>query len=417
MSAHALKSLGILGAVFFSFACSGTPSETRAPTADERVTLRVPVYPYIPDAAGDQFASMLTRIEAEFEHSHPNIDLVLNPSCFQDDFYDPAAIARSLKGEGECNYDVIETDTIILRELVATGAVRPWSRLPQQPSWHSAGTAASTYEGSLYGIPHWLCSNVIISRDENVRRAKTVSDLLHALAARQTPVPDMAADMLGSWSLPALYIDAWADTNGAEHAESAVTTASYDPNVLDGVRRFAQACESNGSNPCTDGTYDNDPDLPAKRFAQGQVDAIMGYSERLYIILKNLPADRSASELKLSSAPLGEGDHPIVYTDSYFLSARCTGECERAALKFVEYMSRPSTFEWILMSEDAPAGAQVPRYLVPATLDAYETPKVSQDPFYPVIAEEMEDGIPFPNGGLLNIRKQMRDDILEAITR
>ena len=53
----------------------------------------------------------------------------------------------------------------------------------------------------------------------------------------------------------------------------------------------------------------------------------------------------------------------------------------------------------------------------PATLDAYATPKVRQDPFYPVIGLETLTGMPFPNEGLYDIRRQMRDDILEAITR
>ena len=146
----------------------------------------------------------------------------------------------------------------------------------------------------------------------------------------------------------------------------------------------------------------------------------MGRGSRRFVCVREegaLPEGQDASELKLSSAPLGEGDRPILFTDSYFLSVRCTGACEQAARKFVEYMSRPSTFEWILMSEDAPAGARVPRYLVPATLDAFATPKVRQDALYRSIAVEVLDGMPFPNEGLLDIRRRMRDDILEAMTR
>nr|WP_253910567.1 extracellular solute-binding protein [Pyxidicoccus fallax] len=405
--------MGILTAAVLSLA----GAHTAQAQTEGRVTLRVPIYPYIPDAAGDQFASLLTRLETEFEQQHPDVDLVLNPSCFQDDFYEPSTIARSLKGEGECAYDVIETDTVILGELVATGAVRPWSRLPENVFWHPAGIASSFHQGKLYGIPHWLCGHFVISRDEDVRRARTVSDLLQALEARQTPAPDIAGDLLGSWNLPALYLDAWADTNGARRIESAVTTSHYDPSALDGLRRVTQACETNGANPCVDGTYSDNFDLAATLFAQGQADATLGYSERLHTILKNLPEGQSASDIKLSSAPLGEGDRPILFTDSYFLSVRCTGACEQAARRFVDYMSRPSTFEWILMSEDAPAGTRVPRYLVPATLDAFATPKVRRDPFYPSIALEVLDGMPFPNEGLLDIRRQMRDDILDAITR
>ncbi|WP_232293598.1 hypothetical protein [Stigmatella aurantiaca] len=384
----------------------------------EKTQLRVPLYPYIPDAAGDQLQAMAARIESEFEQAHPEVDLIVNPSCFNDDFYDPEALARSLKGEGECAYDVVETDTVILRELVALNAVRPWPRLPQNIDWHPAGLAASRQQQSTYGVPHWLCGDFIISRDESVRQARTESALRHALAGLDTPKPDMAVNLLGSWNLPALYLDAWADRNGSANVASAVTTSNYDSVALQSLRSFVQTCQSAGANPCIDGTYDQDEnfDLPATLFATGQVDATMGYSERLHVIIRNLPAGQSASDLKISSAPLAEGSHPILFTDSYFLGTRCTGACEQAALAFVDYMSQPSTFEWILMSEDAPAGTRVPRYLLPATLDSYATPKLQADPFYPVLNVESREGGPFPNGGLLNIRHQMRDDILTAIT-
>ncbi|WP_208718801.1 hypothetical protein [Corallococcus sicarius] len=387
---------------------------------EPKTVLRVPLYPYIPDAAGDQLKAMGARIEAEFERTHPNIDLVTNPSCFSDDFYEPSQIARSLKGEGECGYDVIETDTIILQELVAEGAVRPWPRLPRRPDWHPAGIAASTHPDTkaLYGVPHWLCGHFIVSRSEAVRQAQTTSSLTQALDGLGTSMPDMAVNMLGSWNLPSMYLDAWADANGARNVSSAVTTEHYDAAVLTSMRHFAQTCQSSTGNPCVDGTYDEDAnfDLPATLFAQSQVDATMGYSERLHVILKNLPAGSSPSDIKLSSAPLGEGNHPVLFTDAYFLGVRCTGKCEAAALEFVEYMSDARTFEWILMSEDASAETRVPRYLLPATLDAYQTRKVRSDAFFPVMDAATRRGKAFPNGGLFNIRKQMRDDILPAIT-
>ncbi len=385
--------------------------------------LRVPIYPYIPDAAGDQFQALTARIEADFEASNPGIDLVVNPSCFQDDFYEPAGIASSLKGEGDCPYDVIETDTAILGELVASGAVRPWPRVPEGIHFHPAGLLASTVPPpaahALYGVPHWLCNHFIMSRSESVSQARTTTALVQMLAALGTPEPNTAGDMLGSWNLPSLYLDGWADRHGGATLRSAVTTVSYDPAVLESLRSFARTCEADGKNPCIDGTYNEfeNFDLPAQLFAQGKVDSTLGYSERLHTIIKNLPAGSSASAIRISSAPLGgQGSTPILFTDSYFLSARCTGDCEEAALAFTAYMSKPSTFEWILMSEDAPEAGRVPRYLLPATLDAYEAPKVRADPFYTVLDAETRNGVPFPNGGLLNIRNQMETDIKSAIS-
>jgi thiamine pyridinylase len=79
-------------------------------------------------------------------------------------------------------------------------------------------------------------------------------------------------------------------------------------------------------------------------------------------------------------------------------------------------MSEASTFEWIVMSEDAPEEGRVPRYLMVATEGGYAAPKVSADPFYGVINGLTKDGKSFPNGGLLGAKDKMEEDIKAAIT-
>ncbi|KYF63831.1 hypothetical protein BE04_11035 [Sorangium cellulosum] len=387
-------------------------------SAGEKTVLRVPLYPYIPDAAGDKLAAMALRIEAEFEEAHAGIDLVVNPPCFAADVYDPAALAMGLAGEdADCSVDVIETDMILLGELVATGAIRPWSELPPA-DWHPAGIEASTYDGEIYGVPHWLCGHFTFSRDASVESAGTAAELASALVDLQTDAPDMAGNLLGSWNLPSLYLDAWADTNGPAGVVSAISTTMYDAATLDALGIFARTCESEGSNPCLDGTYDREEnvDLPAQRFAAGEVDATFGYSERLHTILKNLPPGGDPAEIKLASAPLGDGNRPLLFTDSFVVSARCTDACADAAAAFVAYMSSASTFAWILASEDAPQEARVPRYLMAATFDAYSAPTIGADPFYQAINALTEEGKSFPNGGLLDVRSEMRDDLLATLT-
>jgi len=392
--------------------CDGTD----APVVErERVLLRVPLYSYIPDAAGDQFKALSARIEAEFEQAHPEVDLVINPPCFQDDLYEPSQLAASLRGEGACPYEVVEVDTSLLGELVDTGAVRPWGTLPEGPSWHPAGVSASTIQGQLFGVPHWQCSHYIHSRSDAVSGARTVDELLHALDALGTPAPNLSGNLLGSWNLPSLYLDAWTDTHGPTNVQSAVTTERYDTDVLSGMNRLARACDSAEGNLCIDGTYDDDIDLPEIRLARGLSDASLGFSERMHVVIKNLPAGASASELRISPAPLGQGNQPLLFTDSFTLSARCTGTCEQAARDFVAYMTQASTYQWIVLSEDAPAEGRVPRYLMPANLAVYELPALEADRFYPVIGAATRTAAPFPNTGLLNIRKQMRDTLLEAL--
>lgn len=411
-----LRWLGLAG-VALLWACGGDDAPA------EKVTLRVPLYPYIPDSAGDGFKALTARIEKDFEASHPNIDLVLNPACDQAvDFYDPDGIAKSLKGESACAYDVIETDTALLGELVASGALRPWPRVPAEwVQYHPSGLTASKMpsDTALYGVPHWLCNHFIMSRSESVQQAKTSTALVQALEALGTPEPGLAGDMLGSWNLPSLYLDGWSDKYGGEALRTAVTTSSYDSGVLDSMHAVVRTCTgADGKNPCIDGTYhlDENFDLPAQLFAQGKVDATLGYSERLHTIIKSLPAGSSASAIKISSAPLGSGSTPILFTDSYLLGVHCTDDCEKAALAFADFMSQPGTYEWILMSEDAPAAGRVPRYLLPAVLDAYDMPNVKADPFFPTLSTLTRSGVPFPNGGLYGIRKQMEADIKAVLS-
>jgi thiamine pyridinylase len=412
----------VLGAVAAAaLGCSDDASSTgdagSSGSNNAKTALRVPLYPYIPDAAGDQFKALAARIEAEFEGANPGVDLIINPSCFSDDFYDPVAIGRGLSGENkDCPYDIAEVDTILLGELVATGAVSPWEKLPEGVQWHPAAIASAMYAGETYGVPHWLCGHFIFSRDDTVQKAASVADLVKALDDLQTPAPNMAGDMLGSWNLPSLYLDAWADTYGPDMVDTAIST-TYDSGVLAGLKEFSATCDDAGANPCLDGTYHKDEnfDLPAQVFAQQKADAMFGYSERLHTVIKLL-GGAGAADIKISSAPLGPGSSPILFTDAFVLSKSCTGDCAAAAAAFVEYMSAASTFEWILASEDASEGNRVPRYLMSASLDVYATTSVSADPYYPVIDALTREGKSFPNSALLGKKDQMEEDILKDIT-
>jgi thiamine pyridinylase len=415
------RAMHLLVSASLLVACAGCSSEGDGGpggSTPPRTTLRVPLYPYIPDAAGDHFNALSRRIEAEFEAAHPEIDLVVNPPCFEDDVYDPQAISKGLSREpSECGYDLAEIDTFLLGEVVAAGAIRPWDELPSGITWHPAAVAASTVEGKLFGVPHWACGFFVFSRDEAVGKARSASALLQALKDAPSPAPNMAVNLLGSWDLPAIYLDAWADTNGVAGVASALASEAYDAAVVQSLRQLALECEENAKNPCTDGTYDlpENFDLPAQRFAAGEVDATIGFSERLHTILKSLRDPGVASAISIVTAPLGEGNHPLLFTDSFVVSKRCVKDCAEAAAAFVDYMSAPSTYEWILMSEDAAENGRVPRYLMPPSLDVYAAPKLASDPYYAAIKADTQAGVSFPNGGLFAKKDTMRDDIVKAI--
>lgn len=105
--------------------CDGSPTCRCA--SDEKTTLRVNLFPYLPDAAGDNLKGMAARIKQEFEKQNPSVTLEVTLST-GNDFYDLANYKKWTS-----NFDVIEPDTSFLADLVAPEElIEPWGeRFPR----------------------------------------------------------------------------------------------------------------------------------------------------------------------------------------------------------------------------------------------------------------------------------------------
>ena len=382
--------------------------QNNSPTTQFRVAL----FPYIPDTLGDNYLAMLTRIEREFEAQNPTIDLVLKPLDKNDDFYDLETLTKWLTtAPAAGGYDMVEVDTVVLGELIAANLVAPWSAPLGVSDWHPAGRDGVSIGGNIYGVPHWLCGHFIFSRDKRVAKAKTVEKLIVALDKADPGVPNLAGNLLGSWNMPALYLDAWVDTHGAGGVSSAITP-TLDARVMRGFKQFSKQCETGGKNPCIDGEFDDDEnEKAAQLFVIGKSDSFLGYSERLNYMVRQ---GADARKIRLSSAPLGEGKRPILFVDAFVVRRSCDAACQQIASRFTSYMNAPATQEWVLMGRDKGTVA-VPRYLIPATLSAFRAPSVRRDAHFKRLAAEIKGGAPYPASGLPATRKQMRDAIIAQL--
>lgn len=386
-----------------------------APDAESaRVTLRVALFPYLPDANADSFRALLGRVEKEFEAQHPEVDLVLRPlDPVNDDFYDACAVSKWLRTKDRASgWDLVEIDSVILNDVLGLAELQDWGTPADARDWHPAARSAVTLDGKTYGIPHWLCGHFIFSRAEAVTRARTGAELVSALRGLASASPDLVGSLEGSWNLPSLYLDAWADTHGSQRVHGAVS-ASLDARVRDGLKVIARACDTRQGNPCLDGRF-SDNDDAAKRFGRCEADALLGYSERLNPILKEATAHPCPGQIRLASAPLGNGSRPLLFVDSFVLSTHCTQDCRRAAAAFTTYMNSPATIRWILLAQDEKQGL-VPRYLLPATLSGFEDPDVQRDPYYRELRTLIRDAAALPNSGLLLTRRRMNTALSDAL--
>ena len=387
---------------------------------EEPFHLKVALFPWIPDEASPELAR---HIQSAFERAHPDARLELVIDKTGSEAYTVPESAMDTSGwwgrpPEKGGAHLLEVDALLLKELAERNAIRPWRDPPGQEDWLPAGAAAARVGAAIYGIPHWLCGHFVFSHSRRVQGARSASQLIAAV--KQTQPPRLAGEFAGSFTVPSLYLDAYADTHGnatvAEGLARATTAECLDPKIpssarkecldgpsVDGLRKVVAACEDGRPrNPCLSaGDYPLCPDLPAKLFAAGQVGAVVGYSERLYVIR----SDDANTPVLLSSAPLGSGESPLVFVDVFVLHRSCNGRCEQAAQQFVAFMNAADTHEWIQFHRDRESG--VPRYLLSATRSAWQ--KLDVDPYYRTLHGLIEEARPYPNGGLVDQRKALRD--------
>jgi hypothetical protein len=191
----------------------------------------------------------------------------------------------------------------------------------------------------------------------------------------------------------------------------AVST-NLDPEVIRQLREFAKQGESNGSNPCLDGTYKKQGSA-AILFASRQATAAFGYSETLFEILRTAPNDES---VMIHSLNIGKVEYPLLFMDGFVWRKGLPGAKREAALHFVRYMEDPNTYRWILMSEDIKE-PRVPRYLIPAMGSAFQIEPIKSNRYYKLILAAVQEAQPFPNAKIPDLHDDMSAGILAELAR
>ena len=391
------------GFLFLAFVttCSGVATSCVRQTPD-KVTLRVNLFPYLPDAAGDNLEGVSRRIKSEFEQENRsvNLEVTLNKD---NDFYNVENYKDWLM-----RFDVVEPDTLFLSDLLSAGLIEDWGRADES-DWQLPAREAATVNGKVYALPHWLCGYFLFSRDAHIAKAENIKDLVAALQAPHGDIPETVGNLNSSWETPTLYLESWED-NYAPKDPSEAISAVLDPETIRCLKEFCRQGEWKGKNPCLDKTF-KDNNLAANMFAKSEAETTFGYSETLFDILKRAPGD---SSIILSPLVLGNGDHPLLFMDGFVLRKGCNKEVREAARKFAEYMENARTYTWIVMSRDGGA-TETPRYLIPATASAFEADPIRSDGYYQAIRAAVKLGSSFPNSGLPLARHAMQTAILKEL--
>jgi thiamine pyridinylase len=385
---------------------AAAPAAATAPAVLGAPPVTAVLFGYIPDAAHDDFKSLIVHLTDIFMVYNPRLtaQITIDPNL---DLYDlqPGGELETLLGNGPRSVNVVELDMLLLGELVKRHWVQP---LPIQISGilPEAARAASVNNQS-YGFPTYLCSNVIYAHDSGITGVGDGPTLLKFLTSLGHATP-LVGNYSGSWTLPSVYLDGWADTHGAGGLATAYLPP-VDPSTMSSFGPLVQSCASGTTNPCLDGTYASGT-AAETAFATGQANGFVGFTERLFYIL----SAATQPQPSVISAPLGLGTHPIMFVDALVVNSNCTGSCFTNALKFITSMSSVNTRNLIAFSEDAQPGT-FPRYLLQANANFYVGSQAKQDPFYPQFWNFIQNAVAFPNQGFPEDRLLLGPEVMKAL--
>lgn len=390
-----------------------TTQEKQQP-ANNNITLRVALFPYIPDSNGDNYQGLITFIKHNFARFYPQYNLELRTISQRDNFYNLSLLTEWLTNPTS-GYDIVEIDTVLLGDLVNAALVAPQSIASTVSSdWSSATRSAVEFNNAYYGYPHLQCAFFLLTYQPGVAQSKTIDQLVQNLGGTPTTSFRIAGNLDSSWDLPALWLNSYHDSYTTANDSVAQALHNYNLFQFDSLRKLARLCDVSGrSNPCLDGTFD-DPDKMADFFISGQAPALFGYSERLFRIIKNSFAG-ARNYIKATPLPLGTfRNDPMYFTDAFVFRRNMSNDVLNAAQAFVEFLGSPTLQAIYVGSGDSSDPNRIPRYLLPVSKSAYDQPILQYEPIYQQFFRQLY-GPSFPNAGFYHIHDELEQAILKYI--
>ncbi|HEY9675771.1 MAG TPA: hypothetical protein V6D11_30285 [Waterburya sp.] len=391
---------------------SSSPDRYLSFNGQAKQTLSVLLYPYLPTTPDGNFQPMVERIVNEFQAKNP--DILLNAVLTLNGDYDTYTYENLPILLGKDGFDVVELDTFMFNYLVEHHLIVPTPKGISTSEFWPVGLSASTYNGTLYGIPSWLCSYFLFARDQKIWTIDSVEKLIDYFVVPPSRWPNLIADFNSFWNLISFYLDGYADLYGLDQVPNALIKP-IDSAVINNLVKMTGECRVGPNNNCINKYYNTNPSMSVQDFAQGTGDSLIGFSEQSFSILTSNP---KSSLFFATAAPYGSQLFPLLFTDSFvFNSSTCrdtNSKCQVASVQFMKYMNSLETKLWITFSKDLPNGTP-PRRSLPAIQAFYQHPDVRNDELYPQFEKILQNkNANFPNSISPEKQYSMYFDICRA---
>lgn len=359
----------------------------------QRRALKVILYPFVPAKN-----SLFYAIEQEFEKAHPLIDLQYVDLA--GNYYDTNKANAITNTEA----DVYELDSVFLVDLVKGERLQPLpDRLkPANGQFVSVAEQASQYEGTWYGVPHWVCTNFLFfQKGDSLQDAGSFADIERTIGSHHDRGKGLLIDIKGKSTIGELYLDTLIDNFGSlEKSAPYLHKEKINQEAEATLGRAVSLCDRGY---CRDDDYHDTPGFYARRFARNDGRALVGYSERLFYVLdERLNSCRKDGEneqecidpkgIDFIELPLSaSGSQPFAWVDTFAIAKACRGQCLDDATAFIAFVTSKEQVKQSLL----PAWHTAPRYLLPAHVALYNDKDLLKEaPLYSRMLSSLQRAIP-----------------------
>lgn len=349
--------------------------------------LKAYLFPYLPNQD-----VLYQDIEKAFEAKYQDIDLKI---ILDEDYYYDGGLTDSIA-------DVYEIDCIFLDTMVAKGRIDPF---PDQNYLSTLDTlnydGVHSAQGTLYGIPHWICSYFMIYHkdDAALRDAAYLKDIEKVLG---TDKGALSMSIRSDLSAGGAYMDGLRDDR-TEKADIAAALAKEDLDAIGVVNmeRLLRLIKKDGKIPSKD----------VGRFLKGEARACVSYAETMNEMLQmmdTIPYFKKEN-LMIRDWPLSDnGSRPLGWVDALAIKKGLDNDRKDDAMKLIDFLLSDECYRLALVPQEREGKEEAPRYLLPPYKKYYLNSEIQQKaPLYKVLYPLVE------NFGPLKLPQVTNEEILK----
>ena len=393
--------------------------------------VRVSIYPYIADLAGDKLAGLARFIGNEFKKEYGvsvEVEATAKP-------YDLKKLTSDYLADGEDAYDVMEVDTVVLGELAKSGHLQPLedhftvTADVFAPSAVHSVSYSPHLKSHLFAVPTLQCASFLMElvdvdytpKSLLLKDCKSFDQLKDALdqAEQKCCRIILAGDFQEGEELKFL-LDLYVGKHGEGSLYDGISGPINDP------KETVRVKESTGCGHLESGQnldtiveeFRDYQDRLVREVTKSQHILMYGYSENMgHAFQRAAELKKHKHTLHIISPPLDEYNNLITYADAVVVNKSKFADPQRAVhiIKFVKFYTSLSFRTSFAFGRDLPPSVLYPRYILPTLNAFYTETAAAADEYYREFHAALKHSSPVPFDDMYGKRKTLHMQLKRAL--